>query len=220
MPKSHFQAYFCIMVNALTNNRISPTKSLGLLWLILLLSCPIKSQSLTDSNTIILQQRIINNDTLPHVNLKEVHIVLPFKFTSNQQRQRYGKLLRNVKVVLPYARSAGNKINTINAHLGALQLEKSRKDYLKKVEDELFNEFERPLRRLTYSQGRLLIKLINRETGDTTFELIKQYKGGVSAFFWQGVARLFGSNLKSEYDLEGDDKMIEHIILLIDNGML
>ncbi|WP_430817976.1 DUF4294 domain-containing protein [Carboxylicivirga marina] len=70
------------------------------------------------------------------------------------------------------------------------------------------------------NSSRLLIKLINRETGDTTYELIKQYKGGVSAFFWQGIARLFGSNLKSEYHKDGDDQMIEHIILLIDNGII
>jgi pyruvate dehydrogenase complex dehydrogenase (E1) component len=76
------------------------------------------------------------------------------------------------------------------------------------------------LRKLTFSQGRLLIKLIDRETGDTSYKLIKELKGGFSAFMWQSVARIFGSNLKSEYEMEGDDAMIERIIIMIDNGML
>ena len=84
----------------------------------------------------------------------------------------------------------------------------------------MFAEFEQPLRRLSFTQGRLLIKLIDRETGDTSYNLIREYKGGVSAFFWQGIARLFGANLKDEYDAETNDKMIEHIISLIDMGVL
>jgi hypothetical protein len=179
-----------------------------------------KSQELADSINLILQHRIIKNDTLPHVNLQEVPVIPPYKFKNKRHKRRYGKLVRNIKKVLPYARSAGEKVNTINNHLATLSTEKEKKSYLKEAEKELFDEFEKPLRKLTFSQGRLLIKLINRETGNTTYELIKQYKGGVTAFFWQGIARLFGSNLKSEYDKEGDDLMIEHIILLIDNGII
>jgi len=193
------------------------------LWLLLItvLFCiPLKSQELADSINLILQHRIIENDTVPHVNLEEVQVIPPYKFKNKRHKRRYGKLVRNVKVVLPYARRAGEKINTINEHLATLTNEKEKKHFLNAAEEELFNEFEKPLRKLTYSQGRLLIKLINRETGNTTYALIKQYKGGFTAFFWQGVARLFGSNLKSEYERDGDDKMIEHIILLIDNGII
>ncbi|WP_430813199.1 DUF4294 domain-containing protein [Carboxylicivirga sp. RSCT41] len=179
-----------------------------------------KAQELADSINLILQHRIIQNDTLPHVNLKEVPVIPPYKFKNKRHKRRYGKLVRNIKKVLPYARSAGEKVNSINDHLATLSTEKEKKEYLKEAEKELFDEFEAPLRKLTFSQGRLLIKLINRETGDTTYDLIKQYKGGVTAFFWQGVARLFGSNLKSEYHKDGDDQMIEHIILLIDNGII
>ncbi|MBK3516928.1 DUF4294 domain-containing protein [Carboxylicivirga sp. N1Y132] len=179
-----------------------------------------EGQELADSINLVLQHRIVENDTIPHVNLKEIPIIPPYKFKNKRHKRRYGKLVRNIKKVLPFARSAGERINDINAHLATLSSEKEKKDYLNEAEEELFNEFERPLRKLTFSQGRLLIKLINRETGDTTYELIKQYKGGVSAFFWQGIARLFGSNLKSEYHKDGDDQMIEHIILLIDNGII
>lgn len=169
---------------------------------------------------LILKHRIIDTDTLPHVTLQEIPIIPPYKFKNKRQKRRYGKLVRNVKVTLPYARKAGKKINEINAELALINDEKEKKAYLKAKEKELFDEFEKPLKKLTFSQGKLLIKLINRETGDTTYKLIKEYKGGVSAFFWQGVARLFGSNLKSQFDREGDDKMIEHIIMLIDSGVI
>ncbi len=84
----------------------------------------------------------------------------------------------------------------------------------------MIGQFENPLRKLTFSQGRMIIKLIDRETGNTSYDLIKDYKGGFSAFFWQSVARVFGSNLKDEYDGDREDKMIEHIIIMIDNGIL
>ncbi|MCU4164249.1 DUF4294 domain-containing protein [Carboxylicivirga caseinilyticus] len=169
---------------------------------------------------IILNHQIIDNDTIPHITLKEVPVMPPFKFKSKRQKRRYSKLVHNVKITLPYARRASYTINDINSNLALITEPKERKKYLKQREKELFEEFETPLKKLTFSQGKLLIKLINRETGDTTYELIKEYKGGVSAVFWQGIARLFGSNLKSEFDSDGDDVMIEHIILLIDNGMI
>ncbi|MCU4157235.1 DUF4294 domain-containing protein [Carboxylicivirga sp. A043] len=202
-------------------NYISYFKWIGCYWLVTLVFINnTNGQELADSINLVLQHRIIENDTLPHINLQEIPVIPPYKFKNKRHKRRYGKMVRNIKKVLPYARSAGEKVNAINAHLSTLTTEKEKKEYLKQAEKELFDEFEAPLRKLTFSQGRLLIKLINRETGDTTYDLIKQYKGGFTAFFWQGVARLFGSNLKSEYYKDGDDQMIEHIILLIDNGII
>lgn len=223
MPKNHFRGYFCYMRKSATYG-VNLFRAGFLKLIIVLISLlffrPGHSQELADSINVVLQHRIIENDTLPHITLAEVQVIPPYKFKNRRQKRRYGKLVRNVKVTLPYARSAGQKINDINKKLALITIEKERKRYLKETEKELFDEFERPLRKLTFSQGRLLIKLVNRETGDTAYELIKEYKGGVTAFFWQGVARLFGSNLKSEFDEDGDDKMIDHIILLIDNGII
>lgn len=112
------------------------------------------------------------------------------------------------------------EIISINAGLDTLTSEREREKYLKVKEKELFAKFEQPLRHLTISQGRILIKLIDRETGNTSYELIKSLKGRFSAFVWQGVARLFGSNLKSEYDSIGKDIEIENIVLLIDEGRI
>lgn len=183
-------------------------------------SFSVHAQDTIRTEDIILDHRIIEKDTLPHITLQEIPVVPPYKFKNKRQRRRYSKLVRNIKVALPYARKAGKKINDINAELVLIEDEKLRKQFLKEKEEELFEEFEKPLRKLTFSQGRLLIKLINRETGNTTYQLIKEYKGGASAVFWQTIARLFGSNLKSEYDKDGEDKMIEHIITLIDNGLI
>ena len=163
---------------------------------------------------------IVDGDTIPHVRLREIKIMPRRRFRSKRAAQRYSRLVRNIKTVLPYARIAGRKIAEIEDNLALMSDEKQKKEYLKKAEKELFQEFEKPLRRLTVSQGRLLIKLIDRETGSTSYAIIRQLKGRFSAFLWQSVARIFGSNLKSEFDGEGEDRMIEYIINQIDNGEL
>jgi hypothetical protein len=168
----------------------------------------------------LLSGKVVGNDTIPHVFLSEVLVTTRWKHKNNRDAMRYSRLVRNVKITLPYARLASAKLREINQQLHLLPTEKQRKEYLKKAEKELFSEFEAPLRKLSFSQGRLLINLIDRETGDTSFDLIKEYKGGFSAFFWQSIARVFGANLKDEYDPEGDDRMIENIVVLIDNGLL
>ncbi len=178
-----------------------------------------KDTSLID-NYHYLKSKVIEGDTLPHVYIEEVKICPPFKFKSPRQHKRYSRLVINVKKTLPYARLARYRLNLIANTLDTIRSEKDKKQYLKQAEKELFEEFEKPLRKLTFSQGRMLIKLIDRETGDTSYDLIKDLKGGFSAFMWQSVARLFGSNLKSEFDSEGDDAMIEHIVIMIDNGLL
>ena len=89
---------------------------------------------------------------------------------------------------------------------------------MKQVEKELLDEYEDDLKKLTITQGRILIKLVDRETGATSYELVKELRGSFSAFFWQAFARIFGSTLKAEYDPYGEDRLIEEIVLLIDNG--
>jgi hypothetical protein len=190
-----------------------------LMWCVLTEACPqepVKPERMPH----LVSGKIIGNDTIPHVFLAEVLVTTGWKHKNNRDALRYSRLVRNVKITLPYARLASAKLREINQQLLLLPTDKQRKDYLKKAEKELFAEFEAPLRKLTFSQGRLLINLIDRETGDTSFNLIKEYKGGFSAFFWQSIARVFGANLKDEYDPEGDDRMVENIVTLIDNGLL
>lgn len=163
---------------------------------------------------------VIDGDTVIHVGLRQIIIRPPFRFKSRKQYRRYSRLVRYVKKVYPYSLIVSEQLSDIHSHLGEYKTEKQKKAYLKKKEQELKDEFEGKLRKLTYTQGRILVKLINRETGYTTFAIVKELKGSLNAFFWQSVARLFGNNLKMEYDPKGDDKMIEDIVIRIENGEL
>ena len=115
---------------------------------------------------------------------------------------------------------AREKLAEINARLEEIPDEKERRKFLNQQENNILAEFEDDARNMTITQGRLLIKLIDRETQNTSFELIKQYRGFLSAAFWQGIARIFGSNLKSEYDPFGEDALIELIVRDIEMGWL
>ncbi len=108
----------------------------------------------------------------------------------------------------------------MDAHYRTLKTDKERKEYVKQVEKELRAEFEDQLVKLTISQGKLLIKLIDREVGRTTYGVIRDLKGGVSAVFWQAIARLFGSNLKTEFEAMGEDKLLNELIMLHEHGLL
>ena len=168
----------------------------------------------------VLKVEIIDGDTIPHIDLDEVIILPQWKFKNKKEEIAYTKLVRNIKIALPYARIAGAKLYEINAELAKIKDEKGRKKFMKQAEKEIQAEFEGQIRNLTFSQGKILIKLIDRETGNTGYELIKQYRGSISAFFWQGIARIFGANLKDVYKPDNEDAMIEHIIKLIDMGAI
>lgn len=184
---------------------------------------PARADSLMKtSKKIPVKAIVVDGDTIPQMLLNEVTVMEPWRFKNKREEAQYSRLVRNIKITLPYARMAAAKLQVINDNLAKLPTDKKRREYLKKAEKELFNEFEAPLRKLTFSQGKLLIKLIDRETGDTSYNLIREYKGGVPALFWQGIARIFGANLKDQYIPSDrvEDRMIEHIIALIDIGVL
>ena len=101
-----------------------------------------------------------------------------------------------------------------------IESDKGKRKYINRVEEELMEEFEDDLRQMTFTQGRLLIKLIDRETGETTYKWIKELKGSFSAFIWQAIARIFGSDLKTEFDKSGGDRVIDEILILIEMGMI
>ncbi len=161
---------------------------------------------------------VVNGDTIPSVTLREVKVYETFKFRNKHQEQIYWKLKRDVKKVYPYAILAEAKLKEYNNKLATISSEAERKLYMKKAEGELKKQFEADLKNLTITQGRLLIKLIDRQTGRTSYELVKDLRGSFSAFMWQSLACLFGSSLKSEYDADGKDKMVEHVIRLVESG--
>jgi hypothetical protein len=164
----------------------------------------------------------VNRDgvTLPEVEIKEVTVYAHPQFPKKSDFRKYERLVYNLKKVYPYALIVRTRLSKVNEELGNIKSDKERKDYLKKVEKDVFANYEGDIRDMTITQGRLLIKLIDRETQNTSYVLIKDYRGKLAAAFWQGIARIFGSNLKEEYDPYGEDSLIETIILEIDAGRL
>lgn len=172
------------------------------------------------SRGIVVRARIIGNDTIIVQYLPEVNIYPSYKYRNRWDYHKYQRLIRNVRAAYPYSKLAARKVYEIEMELRKIQGDKQRKEYLKKAEKKLFDEFEKDVRGLTVTQGRILLKLIDRETGNTTYTILQELKGNFSAGFWQTVARVFGSNLKSEYDPFGEDALIEQIVLMIESGQL
>ncbi|MEN8225859.1 MAG: DUF4294 domain-containing protein [Bacteroidota bacterium] len=169
---------------------------------------------------IVVFAQMLEGDTIPVIQLKEVNIYSFRPFKSKRQARRMSRLIKNVKAVYPYARLAGIKLHEYENILSAVEDEKERRQIMKQAEKELEEEFGNDLRQFTFSQGRILIKLVYRETGTSSYELVAELRGKFRAFFWQAFARLFGFNLKNEYDPEGEDADIEFIVKMIEAGQL
>jgi hypothetical protein len=161
-----------------------------------------------------------NGDTLLIANLSEAVISPPGKAPTARDMRQYRRLVYNIKKVYPYAKLAGARYGEVVAHLDSLKSNRAQREYLKQVEKDILAQYEEELKNLTITQGRILIKLIDRETRNTSFEVVKELRGSFQAAFWQTVARLFGSNLKVQYDPEGEDRMIEEIMKMIERGDL
>ena len=170
------------------------------------------------SSLKIMRAEIINGDTVLCYDLKSVNVYEQRTFTSLKQKKSYNKLKRDVLKVYPYAKLAGEKLLEYESRMNSLKNDREKKKFLKQVEQDLQDEFGAELTNLSITQGTILLTLIDRETGDTSYELVKQLRGTISAFFWQSLARLFGHNLKDGYDADGDQEMIEDIILRLENG--
>jgi hypothetical protein len=161
-----------------------------------------------------------DGDTLPHRQLEEIPVFPKMIFKNKAQERRYYRLEQKVKKVYPFAVRAGELLEKYEAEYLAAKDEKTRRHYVRQAEQELFDRYGPQLKKLSLSEGRILIKLIDRQTGHTSFDLIKDLKGGLTAFFWQGVARIFGNDLKEEYDPVIEDILIEKIIFQIEAGMI
>lgn len=181
----------------------------------------VSGQDRIDTATMIrVPATIENGDTLFLGDINEVDVYSQPIFQSRRDERRYWRLVYNLKVVYPYAKLAGVKLKEMNDHFLTLKNENERKTYTKQVEDEIRSRFEADLKDLNTTQGLLLIKLIDRETGKTSYALVKELRGGFSAVFWQTLARIFGYNLKTKYDPNGEDKVIEDLLNAIDKGLI
>jgi hypothetical protein len=174
----------------------------------------------TDSS-LIVPAKILDGDTLPYVDMKAVIVYPDVKFMNKEDLLNYQKLVYRVRKVYPYAKLAAKKLDGYRKVLDSIPSNRGRRKFIKKAQKELEAQFEDEIKKLSFSQGKILIKLIYRETGNSTYDIARELKGGFNAFIWQSMAGLFGYDLKTGYDpSSGEDQMIEKIVQMIDAGNL
>lgn len=163
---------------------------------------------------------IIDGDTLPIIALDDVRIYGPIIFKTKHEAVKFTRLIRDVKIAYPFARVVGIKVKEYNDIIATSASKSEKKAKMKEAEAELKKQFENDIKNLTETQGIILMKLIDRETGESSYELIKDFRGGLMAVFYQSLGTLFGYNLKITYDPSGEDKDIEQIVLMLESGQL
>ena len=170
------------------------------------------AQQVNNRDTIISYAIIYNGDTIEAKTLVDVNFYSRLTQAQRDNQAKWTRLRNAVYVTFPYALRAGIVINDINRKLVSVSNEQERKNYIKSREKELRKEFTTPLTNLSIYQGKVLMKLINRETGNNCYEIIKEYKGGLTARLYQTVAFFFSSSLKQPYDKTGEDVEVEKIV--------
>lgn len=163
---------------------------------------------------------VYEGDTIPYVKLPTVYIFKPLKFKNKRDMNKYYKLIRDVKKVLPISKEINHAIIETYEYMMTLPNEKARQRHMKAVEKSLKEQYTPRMKKLTFAQGKLLIKMIDRQTHSTGYELVKAFMGPFKAGFYQTFAALFGASLKKQYDPTGDDALTERVILMVENGQL
>ena len=184
--------------------------------LLLALTVPLQAQLVeTMFNGKKVQATVINGDTIPWVFLDEILVMDKPTFTDVEARKRYLLLRRRVLKVYPYAKAAGERLDSLNMRLAKEKSARKRARYTKNYQDFLEQRFEAELRKLTRSEGQILCKLVYRETDQTVFKLIRQYRNWLTAVGWSVTGSWYDINIRKEYDPKGDDEdaLIERILL-------
>lgn len=178
------------------------------------------AQSVAGQQVLDVNSVKATKDTSLHFDLNPIDIFPDKKDLSPKKQREYSLLEIKIRKVYPMAKVAAVRLAEYNHVYTSFRTERERKNYVKGVEKQLFAEFEDTLKTMKVSEGRILIKLLDRQTGNTSYEIIKEFKGGFSAFFWQSIAKLFGHDLKAKYDPNAQDWMIEAIVMQMDLGLI
>jgi hypothetical protein len=163
---------------------------------------------------------IIDHDTVPIIYLDNIYVWGKMSFHNSAEARKWNRLVYNVKKTWPYARLAGIKFDEYNQKITAVDSDRLRKAMMKQAEDELQAQFGEELKALTFTQGKILLKLVDRQTNNSSYDIVKDFRGRFQAFFWQSFARIFGYNLKVKYDPLHEDADIERIVLMIESGTI
>ena len=163
---------------------------------------------------------LYKGDSIPDIVTPTLYKYPPIKFKSKRDEAKYNRLVNNVKRVLPYAKQARQILMETGEYLATLPDEKSRREHIDIVEKGIKEQYKPVVKKLTFSQGKLLVKLIYRECNQTSYEVVQAFLGSFKAGYYQFFAGLFGNSLKKAYDPEGDDKYTERVVRMVESGQL
>lgn len=189
------------------------------LYILLAILCVTGAEASTEDTLRLPAEVTPEGDTIALAFLHDVYVFPRMRFKNKRQERFYWKTVRDVKKTLPYAKILAKEMEKTNELMQSMNRRQRRK-FWKQYEKLLYQRYEGSFRDMTASQGQMLMKLIDRESGQTSYDVIALYKGTLAANFWQGLAKLFGNDLKAEYDGADKDQITERIILLVEAGQL
>lgn len=191
---------------------------------ILLLSCAIpaaaQKRNVPPPARLTVSRTVYEGDSITRVDFYPLRVYPPLTFKSRRSERAYYKLVRDVKRTLPLARMINQILIETYEYMQTLPEGKAREEHIKRVEKGLKEQYTPMMKKLTFSQGKLLIKLVDRECNQTSYELVKAFVGPLRAGFYQTFASMFGASLKKEYDPDADDALTERVILMVESGQL
>ncbi|MFU2357746.1 MAG: DUF4294 domain-containing protein [Bacteroidales bacterium] len=183
-----------------------------------------ENEETTDSPAFVpmvkVGKALVDNDSIQYVELNTLYVYPKLTFKNEKQRQAYSRLVANIKKVLPIAKEVNSIIVETYEYLQTLPDKKSKDEHMKRVEKGIRKEYTPRMKKLTYSQGKLLIKLVYRECNSSSYQLIQAFLGPIRAGFYQAFASLFGASLTKKYDPEGVDKYTERIVRQVEAGQI
>ena len=170
--------------------------------------------------TVKVGKVLHQGDSIQYMEMNNVYVYPQLTFKNNKQAKAYMRLVTNVKKVLPIAKEAKQLLYETTEILETIPTKEAKEEHMKKVENEIFKTYKPKMKKLTYSQGKLLIKLIDRECHSSSYEVIQAFMGPFRAGFWQTFAWAFGASLKKGYDAEGVDRLTERVVLMVESGQI
>ena len=170
--------------------------------------------------TVKVGKVLDHGDSIQYMEMNNVYVYPNLTFKNAKQAAAYNRLVKNVKTVLPIAKEVNQIIVETYEYLETLPDKKSKDEHMKRVEKSIIKEYKPRMKKLTYSQGKLLIKLVYRECDSRSYDIIKAFLGPIRAGFYQAFASLFGASLKKDYDAEGTDRLTERVVLMVEAGQL
>ncbi len=163
----------------------------------------------------------VDGDTIPSIMLPQVYVFPKLVFKNAKQEKFYWRTVRDVRKTLPYAKRIGQMVNELDSLLATMDNDKERKKYMELYEDSLVATYKPVFSRMTLSQGKMMIRLVDRQCNRTSYSLVQQFRGRFRAFWWQAFATVLGADLKVEYDPNDEnDRIVERIIILVEAGQL